>query len=108
MLISSDAVSPISPTQRLPVDVSNHMRPGLRSPHAQMSSRGEPASSASGSMSHAPPQARPDVSLTSGLSEGMVPSRSTLRIFPLALVRQVANQLEIACPELQLPSPTPM
>src|SRR5919204_3138444 len=91
MSISWKAPSPSSPTQRTPVAVSNHIRRGLRRPHAQISGRATPELTVEGSTSQAA-QERTEVALKNGLSDGACPSRSTLRIFPLPLVRQVANQ----------------
>jgi hypothetical protein len=58
----------------------------------QISVRGTPVSSDGSGwapVQEVPSQARTDVP-TSGLSEGMLPSRLMRRIFPLAVVRQVA------------------
>src|SRR5919198_1151908 len=98
--------SPTSPTQRRPVVASNDIRQGFLSPHAQISSRGAPVTVGEGATAQLIPQAVTAGWPRSGFSGGIVPSRLTRRIFPLPLVRQLADQLGL--PESHAPSPAPM
>src|SRR5450432_3737294 len=85
MAISSDVVSPTSPTHTRLVRGSTHTRKGLRWPHTKM--RGSGAAIVQGPVAVSQPLAA--ATLTSGLSLGIVPSRLTRRILPLPLLRQL-------------------
>src|SRR5688572_12944195 len=87
--ISSRVVSPTSPIHIRPLVGSTQNRQGLRKPHAKMRWSGAAVLQVGAVM---PLHALHDVTIaspTSGLSVGIAPLSSTLRIFPFGRLRQL-------------------